>query len=378
LLPLLHVATARAHVQAGELGRATAVLEDGHAHPAGNPVADEVRNRGLAAYVAASSGELERALDLARAARASADELGLGDHEPGRIHAELALVVVHVERHEHEAAGALMDAVRARTESSRRLTLESLVTLEHARLARTTGDEETADAALSRARLQFADPDEAFRRVLDEEGAAQALRFAPGRAAALIAGLDPVHVTTTVLRARLALVHGDDRAAAALLVDVPPPASRRALVEREVLQALSVLERDVERANEHLRAALLAGQRDWLVSTVIEHGLPAHKLLASYTPTTAEERYVAALLDAVGRTVAPVRSPVAQPLLDPLSQRELTVLRYLSSRLTYVEIAAALFVSPNTLKSHVRTVYRKLAVASRADAVAAGRHLALI
>jgi LuxR family maltose regulon positive regulatory protein len=73
-----------------------------------------------------------------------------------------------------------------------------------------------------------------------------------------------------------------------------------------------------------------------------------------------------------------VRSAAVRPLVDPLSQRELTVLRYLSSRLTYVEIAAALFVSLNTLKSHVKTVYRKLAVACRADAVAAGRHLGLI
>ena len=49
------------------------------------------------------------------------------------------------------------------------------------------------------------------------------------------------------------------------------------------------------------------------------------------------------------------------------------MLRYLCSRLTYREIAAALYVSVNTLKSHVRSVYRKLAVASRADAVDIGR-----
>ena len=54
------------------------------------------------------------------------------------------------------------------------------------------------------------------------------------------------------------------------------------------------------------------------------------------------------------------------------------MLRYLCSRLTYQEIAAALFVSVNTLKSHVRTVYRKLGVASRADAVDTGRRLGLI
>ena len=65
-------------------------------------------------------------------------------------------------------------------------------------------------------------------------------------------------------------------------------------------------------------------------------------------------------------------------MVDPLSAREVTVLRYLCSRLTYQEMAAALFVSVNTLKSHVRTVYRKLGVTSRADAVDAGRRLGLI
>ena len=46
--------------------------------------------------------------------------------------------------------------------------------------------------------------------------------------------------------------------------------------------------------------------------------------------------------------------------------------------MTYREIAAALYVSLNTLKTHVRTVYRKLDVASRADAVDAGRRLGMI
>ena len=85
-----------------------------------------------------------------------------------------------------------------------------------------------------------------------------------------------------------------------------------------------------------------------------------------------------ALLAAAGRSVAPLRANVSATLVDPLSAREATVLRYLCSRLTYQEIAAALFVSLNTLKSHVRAVYRKLGVASRADAVDTGRRLGLI
>jgi LuxR family maltose regulon positive regulatory protein len=65
-------------------------------------------------------------------------------------------------------------------------------------------------------------------------------------------------------------------------------------------------------------------------------------------------------------------------LVEPLSPREVTVLRYLCSRLTYREIASALFVSHNTLKSHVSNLYRKLGVGSRDEAVELGRRLQII
>ena len=61
----------------------------------------------------------------------------------------------------------------------------------------------------------------------------------------------------------------------------------------------------------------------------------------------------------------------------PLSSRELTVVRYLASRLTYKEIAAELCVSTNTLKTHVRRVHQKLGVSSRLEAVTEARRLGL-
>lgn len=61
-----------------------------------------------------------------------------------------------------------------------------------------------------------------------------------------------------------------------------------------------------------------------------------------------------------------------------LSERELEVLRLLASRLSQREIAAELYVSFNTVKSHMRSVFRKLGVTSRADAVARARELGLL
>jgi LuxR family maltose regulon positive regulatory protein len=55
---------------------------------------------------------------------------------------------------------------------------------------------------------------------------------------------------------------------------------------------------------------------------------------------------------------------------EPLTERERTILRFLSGGLTEREIARELFVSYNTVHSHVKSLYRKLGVSSRAEAVA--------
>jgi len=57
-------------------------------------------------------------------------------------------------------------------------------------------------------------------------------------------------------------------------------------------------------------------------------------------------------------------------LVEPLTRRELVVLGHLSDDVTLEEIASALFVTRNTVKSQVRSLYRKIGVSSRADAVA--------
>jgi LuxR family transcriptional regulator, maltose regulon positive regulatory protein len=67
---------------------------------------------------------------------------------------------------------------------------------------------------------------------------------------------------------------------------------------------------------------------------------------------------------------APVDGPGSQPsLTDPLSQREVEVLRLLDSELTGPQIADALYVSLNTLRTHTKRIFTKLDVKTRAAAV---------
>jgi LuxR family maltose regulon positive regulatory protein len=73
---------------------------------------------------------------------------------------------------------------------------------------------------------------------------------------------------------------------------------------------------------------------------------------------------------------SPHRRPVEAGA--PLTERELAVLRLLDSELSNREIGRQLYVSVNTVRSHVQAVYRKLGVTTRAKAVAHARQLGLL
>ena len=253
-----------------------------------------------------------------------------------------------------------------------------MVTLHRAKLARVLGDEAVAAALLAQTQLLYPDADVAVRQVLGEEAVAQALRFDPAKAVALLRDLDQGRVTTRILQARLALLARDARDAAALLADLPPPTTRRARVERGVLRALSRLGSDVEAANADLRDALEAAEPERLIRTIVDQGPDVHKLLLSFAPEARHEGFLQELIAATSHSVGPVRAPgdtdahrapqppggdgaalPVQPDDVPRDRRRW-------------------YASLNTLKSHVRTVYRKLDVASRADAVDAGRRLGVI
>ncbi len=214
---------------------------------------------------------------------------------------------MHLERNERDVAERILREVTQASDSSHRVTLQNTVTLHRAKLARVLGDEADAAAQLALARLAFSEPDKAVRQVFGVEAVEQALRFDPSNAAELIAELDQERVETQVLHVRLAVLDHDAATAIDLLHDLRPATTRRAEVERDVLTALSMLERDLEKANDHLRAALSAGQPEWMVRTIVDHGPDVHRLLQSFAPDVSNEQYVAALLAAASHMVAPVR-----------------------------------------------------------------------
>ncbi len=92
---------------------------------------------------------------------------------------------------------------------------------------------------------------------------------------------------------------------------------------------------------------------------------------------TAHPTLRVAILDVLSGTSPHVcREPL--PVVDELSEAELRVVRYLPSNLRAPEIAAELFVSTNTIRTHLRHIYLKLDAHGRAEAVARARQLGLL
>jgi len=92
----------------------------------------------------------------------------------------------------------------------------------------------------------------------------------------------------------------------------------------------------------------------------------------------AGTRHWALVLDLLGAADVPVGGDRLPSLAEPLTDREITVLRRLQGTQPNQEIAADLSVSVNTIKTHVRSIYRKLDVRRRRDAVTKAREFELI
>jgi LuxR family maltose regulon positive regulatory protein len=174
--------------------------------------------------------------------------------------------------------------------------------------------------------------------------------------------------------ARIHLAAGRS-AQAAEAAELAVPRCTRHLVVRDLVLARAVVDRDKDAAAKSVaQAADLAADHGLLRSVAAEG--PAVLELAELAAWRVPDAWLARLRRAVVSGPAPTTA--ATRLVEPLTERERDVLRLLPSRLTLREIAGELFVSQNTLKFHLRVIYRKLGANSRAEAVASARALRLL
>jgi LuxR family maltose regulon positive regulatory protein len=182
--------------------------------------------------------------------------------------------------------------------------------------------------------------------------------------------------------ARALLAKGESAEAMALLNRLLDAAARNGrnavMIEIEVLRAVCLdTVGDAVDAQAAVRHALELAAPEGQARVFLEEGEPVTALLRTAVKGKGASPYARQLLATFG-SPQPVR-PVAHPdLLDPLSDRELDVLRLLRGDLSGPDIANALHVSLNTVRTHTKNIYEKLGVNSRRAAVRRAEEMTLL
>jgi LuxR family transcriptional regulator, maltose regulon positive regulatory protein len=185
-----------------------------------------------------------------------------------------------------------------------------------------------------------------------------------------------------VALAALELANDDPERAIEALAPVLDGAAP-ALVERwtrveALLLATTARDRlgDRRAAEESLEEALDIAEPEGLILPFMLW--PTSELLERHPKhRTAHGTLISTILDTLAGRAAPPRGRAA-PLQDELSDAELRVVRYLPSNMSASEIASELFVSANTVRTHMRHIYAKLDAHTRSEAVARARELGLV
>jgi LuxR family maltose regulon positive regulatory protein len=131
-------------------------------------------------------------------------------------------------------------------------------------------------------------------------------------------------------------------------------------------------------AMDALGEALSLAEPGGYLRIFLDEGDPMAALLRQAASRGMAPAYLAKLLAAFGLESAKVASPQFQSLVEPLSERELEVLRLLATGLSNPEIAGELVVAVSTVRSHCKSIYGKLGVHKRWDAVQRAQELGLI
>ena len=174
---------------------------------------------------------------------------------------------------------------------------------------------------------------------------------------------DSIHQATRLLERLLSAAEEGARTGSAIEILVLRALAHQTL--GDIPAALACLER-----------ALTLAEPEGYVRVFIDEGPPMASLLRAAAKQGTARNYVRRLLAAVNETEHD--SPVKQALIDPLSERELDVLRLLGTELDGPDIARELVVSLNTVRTHTKNIYAKLGVNNRRAAVRRAAELGLL
>jgi LuxR family transcriptional regulator, maltose regulon positive regulatory protein len=340
---------------------------------------------GKLALVEALRGRLNRAVDLTADVAAPAQNDSDRQGAPVVPAAEVALAFVHTERHELPLARQRLKRANDALAGRPNKLISAVACLIAGRLSLAEGHPEEAADMAGRARAGWSPPAWLDHKLMLLESRARAAT-SDGRSAVEAADSAAPGSTydAAITLAYAQLSAGDPHAARQALASAPadqdiPDALH---IDRWLIDAqLSYGGGERGRGRRSLEHALRLAEPEQL-------RLP---FAMQRTWLNAVLRQDAGLMDSYRRLLQPsqvssVASPASRPgaeqpeplIVEQLSGREREVLQYMSEMLSTVEIAAQMYISVNTVKTHLKSIYRKLAASHRGEAVRRARQLGML
>jgi LuxR family maltose regulon positive regulatory protein len=343
---------AEQHIIAGQLQRARAIYEQAAS------LATDERGRPLPVAGIAHIGlgtVLYEWNELDDAARHSQKGIDLGGEwaEIGVI--DGYIVLAHIEQARGDAARAtqlMQEAQRLAARSAYTDLDDVVVATHHVRLAIAQGDSETTSRWIEERSLEQNPPPNYHFYELEYLTLAR-VHLALGAA----------HEAACILEGLLAEAEQLHRTGKSIEILALQAMAHRA--RDEMAQALPALER-----------ALTLAEPEGYVRTFLDEGTPLTALLRKTAAKGVAASYASRLLAATRDTQ--VDSASTTQLVEPLSEREIEVLRLIASGLSNQEIADALVIALGTVKAHSSSIYGKLGVRNRAQAVTRAQELNLL
>jgi LuxR family maltose regulon positive regulatory protein len=332
-------------------------------------------------------GDLARALRRANQALDIAERRGWARSEPAAA-ASCVLAAICIQRDQLDEAEALIDQASAAVRDTRERPLLAVHVLARVQLLSDRGERARALDLLHAGREQLGDwplPAAIGELLIAEEGllAAATGEAQSGRELLQRAPGTPSPAIANAL-ARLDLLEGEARAARATLAahlddpdhGVPLPIRAEAwLLDALALDALA----EHDDAARSLERALDLAEPAGLRRLIGTHGDAIGPLLRRHVRhATGHPAMVGELVETIERRGRPARRAAPEVLPERLSDREQAILGYLPTMMSNQEIASALMISVNTVKTHLKAIYRKLDASGRREAVQRAQELALI
>jgi LuxR family maltose regulon positive regulatory protein len=347
---------------------------------------------GRVALAEALSGHLMRAAEIAAKAAVEprAQDRGADAEAPLNVPADIALAWVHLERGELARVRSALRRVDAGLRAHRDRAAAALASLVASWLYLAEGHWDDALGMLARARQDWSPPGWLDQRLTLAEARAQTLAGnAPAALRALSRCTAMPKADAATARAYAWASGGDLGAVRRELryVFEAAAAEPARTVNRVMLEALLIDarvryasgERGAGRASL-ARALRIARDEDVRLPFEMEHSwlfpvLRADAELARNYQALSQLH----LADSASETSPALAAQSAEPALaEPLTEREQEVLRRVAQLLSTAEIASELYISVNTVKTHLKSVHRKLGVAHRREAVRRAMQLKLL